>query len=46
MDDARAILVRAFASEVLGSLPIETLRDRMERTIQDWLQGPTPRAAA
>ena len=37
LERARALLTFAFASEVLGKLPLETLRESLERSLLAWL---------
>lgn len=37
--DARALLTRAFASEVVDALPLSSLRERMEAVLQERLLG-------
>jgi Fe-S cluster assembly protein SufD len=36
---AKRILVRGFAGEILDAISVNTLRSRLERLVDEWLQG-------
>ena len=38
-DEARRILIRAFAAEILDDLRVPALRDQMERLFTNWVQS-------
>jgi Fe-S cluster assembly protein SufD len=38
-DEARGLLVRAFAGDVTGRMALEPLRDRIDRSLAGWLSG-------
>src|SRR5215475_12807436 len=40
-EDAKRLLVRAFADEIIHGIRVPTLRDQLERLLTEWLRGGT-----